>query len=386
MKLFNEKLEGLGLKSLQEASKPILAALVSENPILFISDNPMAIINVSQKIHSGLHEIESEDPQGLGVYDAKNTGKQDLFGSSTAQDIGTTVDETSEPVETISNKSVICIHDLGKAPESMKTVWSTILKSEKVEDYSTKNLRHIIACMGEVKKKTHTLDPEHANAFGLIVPVPSAGNIDFIGNISMMSSLYWGKGPRNQLDLKNLIIEIKAIRQSLAPEYVTLIREYVLAYAKELKQVEIDFPKGRQTTLAKHLELFFAIDLYEDELTSAQIEHNLLMASQYNWIYFATSKNPKLKVLKKAYYSAIQGLIEPTNLSRTHFKELKQMYPGRVTHEDVSVEEGEMGGFEEDISGLIEIVESGVELFTTGFYEMVIKGNSDWKSKLDINN
>ncbi len=95
MKLFNENLEGLGLKSLQEASKPILAALVSEKPILFISDNPIAIMNVSQKIHSGLREIESEEPQGLGVYDARKTGKQDLIGTSTASNFGIPLDGRS---------------------------------------------------------------------------------------------------------------------------------------------------------------------------------------------------------------------------------------------------------------------------------------------------
>ena len=77
MKLFNEKLEGLGLRSLQAASKPILAALVSEKPILFISDNPVAIATLSQKIAWGLYEIESEVPQGLGVYDARKTQKKD---------------------------------------------------------------------------------------------------------------------------------------------------------------------------------------------------------------------------------------------------------------------------------------------------------------------
>jgi len=193
MKLFNENLEGLGLKSLQAASKPILAALVSEKPILFISDNPIAIMNVSQKIHSGLREIESEEPQGLGVYNARKTGKQDLFGMHIANNFGIAVGGISVPPETISNKSVIFIHDLVKALESMKTIWTNILKSEKIENHSTDNLRYIIACMGEVKKKKHTLDPDHANAFGLIVPVPSAGDIDFIGNISMASILYWEK-------------------------------------------------------------------------------------------------------------------------------------------------------------------------------------------------
>jgi len=390
MKLFNENLEGLGLKSLQAASKPILAALVSAKPILFISDNPIAIMNVSQKIHTGLREIESEEPQGLGVYDARKTGKQDLLGMHIANNFGIAVDGISVPPETISNKSVIFIHDLAKAPKSMKAMWTNILKSEKIENQSTDNLRHIIACMGEVKKKKHTLDPDHANAFGLIVPVPSEGDIDFIGNISMMGSLYWGKGPRNQLDLKNLILAIKEIRQNLAPEHVTLIREYVTAYAKELEQVEIDFPEGQQTALAENLELFFAIDLYEGELTSAQIEQNLLMATQYNWVYFATSKNPKLKVLKTVYSQAVSGLIETTKISKKHFKKLKQQY---AKEEDVlsydvidDDDEEEPGSFAEDVSGLVQALGAGAELFTVGFYEMVIKGNSDWKSKLDINN
>ncbi len=162
MKLFNEHLEGLGLKSLQEASKPILAALVSEKPILFITDNPTAIMNVSQKIHSGLREIESEEPQGLGVYNARKTRKQDLIGTSTASNFGIPLDGISGPPETISEKSVIFFHDLAKAPESMKTIWINILKSEKIENHSTDNIRHIIACMGEVKKKKYTLYPDHA--------------------------------------------------------------------------------------------------------------------------------------------------------------------------------------------------------------------------------
>lgn len=387
MKLFNENLEGLGLKSLQAASKPILAALVSEKPILFISDNPIAIMNVSQKIHSGLREIESEEPQGLGVYNARKTGKQDLFGMHIANNFGIAVDGISVPPETISNKSVIFIQDLAKAPESMKTIWTNILKSEKIENHSTDNLRHIIACMGEVKKKKHTLDLDHAHAFGLIVPVPSAGALDFAGNISLTASLYWGKSPRHQLDLKNLIIEIKEIRQNLAPEHVTLIREYVTSYAKELEQLEIDFPEGRQTALAENLELFFAIDLYEGDLTSAQIEHNLIMATQYNWIYFATRKNPKLKVLKKAYSQATSGLIEITKISNRLFKELKQQYAKEdVPSFDAVDDDGEPGSFAADVSGLVQALGAGAELFTVGFYEMVIKGNSEWKSKLDINN
>jgi len=387
MKLFNENLEGLGLKSLQAASKPILAALVSEKPILFISDNPVAIANLSQKIHRGLYEMESEEPQGLGVYDARKTGKQDLFGMHIANNFGIALDGISVPPETISNKSVIFIHDLVKALESMKTIWTNILKSEKIENHSTDNLRYIIACMGEVKKKKHTLDPDHANAFGLIVPVPSAGDIDFIGNISMASILYWGKSPRNQLDFKNLIIEIKEIRQNLAPEHVTLIREYVSAYAKELEQAEIDFPEVRQTTLAENLELFFAIDLYEGELTSTQIEQNLLMATEYSWIYFAMSKNPKLKVLKEAYWQAVSGLIETTKISKRFFEELKQQHAKEdLPSYDALDDDEEPGSFAEDVSGLVQALGAGVELFTVGFYEMVIKGNSDWKSKMKINN
>jgi len=387
MKLFNENLEGLGLKSLQAASKPILATFVSEKPILFISDNPVAIANVSQKISRELYDIESEELQWLGVYDARKTGKQDLFGRHIANNFGIAVDGISVPPKTISNKSVIFIHDLAKAPESMKTIWTNILKSETIENHPTDNLRHIIACMGEVKKKKHTLDPDHANAFGLIVPVPSEGDIDFIGNISMMSSLYWGKGPRNQLDLKNLIIEIKEIRQNLAPEHVTIIREYVTAYAKELEQAEIDFPEGRQTALAENLELFFAIDLYEGDLTTTQIENNLLLATQYSWVYFATSKNPKLKNMKQAYYGATSGLIEPTKISKQHFKKLKRQFTQEKEFSvDEIPEDFESGSLAEDVSGLAQALGAGVELFTVGFYEMVIKGNSDWKSKMKINN
>jgi hypothetical protein len=387
MKLFNEKLECLGLKSLQEASKPIVAALVSEKPILFISDNPVAIATLSQKISWGIHEIESEVPQGLGVYDARKAEKRDLFGAAAESNSGVDADAEPGGIESIANKRFIFINDLANAPESMKTIWTDVLGPEKIEGHSTENLRHIIACMGEVKKKKNTLDPTLANAFGSIVPIPSDGALDFAGNISMSGILYWGKSPRHKLNLKELIAGVKKIQQNLPTEHKTLIRDYVTAFGKELEQKEIDLPEYKQTALAENMELFFAIDLYEGELTSAQIEQNLLMATQYSWIHFATSENPKLKVLKKAYTQATRGLIEITKISKRYFKELKQQYAKEdIPSFDAVDDDEEPGSFTEDVSGLVQALGAGAELFTVGFYEMVIKGNSDWKSKLDINN
>ena len=184
------------------------------------------------------------------------------------------------------------------------------------------------------------------------------------------------------------MVAIKKIQQNLPPEQITLIREYVTAFAKVLEQDEIEFPEARQAALAENIELFFAIDLYEGDLTSGQIEQNLLMASQYSWIHFATSKNPKLKVLKKVYTQAASGLIEITKISKRYFKELKQQYTTKedLLSFDAVDDEEEPGSFAADVSGLAQAFGAGAELFTVGFYEMVIKGNSDWKSKLDINN
>ena len=388
MKLFNKHLENLGLNALQAASKPIIASLISEKPILFVSDNTIAILTLAQKLFMSRYDVETEQQQGLAIYDAKKVREQDIFSLTGEIDSNQNKATESDQTKSIQDQSFIVIDDLAKSKKSMKATWTKILLSEEVENQTTSNLRNIFARTGEIKfKNKNTLDHEQANAFGLIVPVPSAGSIDFLSNMSMVSVIHWGADPQNRIDLKKLTMDVKNIHQALSVEHKTLISEFVSAFSRELDLRELEFSKAQQASLAENIELFFSIDLYEGDLTASQIEQNLLLATQYSWTPFVTNTNPKLKALKKSYYEASIGLNETAKISKRHFKELKQQYAKEDMFDDyLSDDDDEPGSMAEDVSGLVQALGAGLELFTVGFYEMVVKGNSDWKSKMKINN
>ena len=148
--------------------------------------------------------------------------------------------------------------------------------------------------------------------------------------------------------------------------------------------------------LKKSLSIFFAIDFYNGSVNQKEIAENLILATKFSWNYFVTDEEPHLDKLKEAFNFATKKIANNSKQTMKIFEQYQQKketvlnntnkakpqassQPSTNNDEDFVTVAGE-------VKTMGKIFGAGFELFTVGFYQMVIKGNSDWESKLEINN
>ncbi len=387
MKKFQKILNNYNVYGYENISKAILAALVAREPILLTGEHGTGKTLLAEKLSVALGVPKKQ----FIAYDASKALFEDVIGFPNPASLKNgEVKYINTPI-TIWNKKFILIDEISRANPSMQNKWFEVIRSRRIMGHEISTLEFIFAAMNPLGYLgVNPLDEALADRFFLIVNVPS----EFLRNdlLKIINSPDNKATENKSNDLIELIENIRTEVKNVNPKHQLIIDNYVMDFTEKIQKLGLSFSPRRAAMLKRAITIFFSIDIIENSLSHNSISKNLLEATIFSWNYTVTNEEPHYDKLKEAFLFA-------TKKTSTHGKEtLKNFakYKGHNetrkqatktnTHASNPVSSSNNYDDESDLVSMFKILGAGVELFTVGFYEMILKGNSNWKSKLDINN
>ena len=388
MKEFDAILNEYGIFGYDSISKPILAALVSKEPILLVGEHGTGKTLLAEKLSIALGVSVAEDKKEFNAYDASKSLFEDVIGFPNPNALKNGKLEYIESEMTIWNKKFILIDEISRANPSMQNKWLEIIRSRRVMGVNIPNLQYIFSAMNPIGYLgVNPLDLALADRFSLIVSVPSSFGRDDLSKIINSNK---SCGESSSKELFDLISAIDKISKNLKPSNNNIIDNFIMDFSYKLEELGLMFSPRRAAMLKKNLSIFFAIDLYKGSINPKEIVTNLIMAAKYSWNYLVADEEHYFDKLVEAVNFATKEIKNASVKTEKIFKQYQQKSLNKnlryiktqPTPDPITDDDDDDG----DLVTMAKLVGSGLELFTVGFYEMVIKGNSNWKSKLKINN
>ncbi len=388
MKTFNQILEEYGIYGYNTISKAILAALVAEEPILLVGEHGTGKTLLAEKLALALRIDISDSNKEFIAYDASKALFEDVVGFPNPESLKEGKLKYIESPLTIWNKKFILIDEISRANPQMQNKWLEVIRSRRIMGNNIPDIRFIFAAMNPLGYLgVNPLDEALADRFFLIVNIPE----DFKDN-DLRKIINSEDKVATDLsgDLDQMIKKIKNIASQLPPAKTNLIDNFIIDFSRKVNELGISFSPRRAAMMKKALTIFFAIDIFDENENNTSAAENLMLAANYSWNYYVTEDDPETDKLKESFYYASKKITKTAKNTVKNFEKYQEKNKSKKrdsSPKTVQFSNSQSSSLpHDDESGtltMMKILGIGAEIMTVGFYEMVIKGNSKWESKLE---
>ncbi len=398
MHKFNAILEEYGVFGFQEIAKPILSALVSEEPILLVGEHGIGKTLLAEKLALALGISNLPNHKEFNAYDASKSLFEDVIGFPNPNELKNGKLEYIASDLTIWNKKFILVDEISRANPSMQNKWLEIIRSRRIMGKEIPNLKYIFAAMNPLEYAGVTpLDEALADRFSLIINVPDRFADNDLLKIINSAKVY---NTKKSVELITMINELRKISKMLNTKYGNAIDTLIVEFTRKVQELDLIFSPRKAAMLKRNMLIFLAMDFYESKITDNKISENFVKVCKYSWNYFVTEEDPYLDMLKEAVKYATKKLgdnsaaketkkifkVYKQKVENVHNNSRKKRVNSQAHNSKCNTTQSRSYDDESDVVTMAKIFGAGIELFTVGFYEMVIKGNLNWKSNLKINN
>jgi len=212
-------LSALGLYGLDSIEEPILAGLVTGDPVLLIGAHGTAKTTLVERLAESLQET-------FIAYDASKALFEDVIGFPNPKSITKGIVDYVPTAISVWGKTFVLIDEISRGAPSMQNKWLEIVRSRRVMGLPIPGLRYVFAAMNPpTYDGAYPLDPALAGRFAFIIQMPDACDMGQEEVQAITRSKHNGDAPAlnetahapNNLEARTYLVTLLSLARDLYP-------------------------------------------------------------------------------------------------------------------------------------------------------------------------
>jgi len=329
----NNILEDAGVFGYQQYEKPLLTALITEDPILLVGEHGIAKTLLSEKLAQLLGYSTDAENKEFQAYDASKSLFEDVVGFPDPKKMKQGyIDYLNSPI-TIWDKKFILIDEISRANPTMQNKWLEVIRNRRVMGKKIPHLKYIFAAMNPLSYLgANPLDTALADRFAQIITIKNNFSSDDLAKI--INTMHDDDCPglnkatkaKQDTRLITLVNELKQYCSNIPKSLSDMATKFTIAFYNKLNELNLPISPRRASMLNRNIQIYQIIDWYYDVQAPIKVE-NFVLATQNIWLYPVIDDEPNIDILMEALYYGLAevGLIK---LDDAKIKNAKKMMSG----------------------------------------------------------
>lgn len=305
-------LEALGIYGMAKIETPILAGLVTGEPVLLVGGHGTAKTSLCQKLADALE-------QRYWAYDASKALFEDILGFPNPQSLDKGEIDYIPTTISIWGKQFVLIDELSRANPSMQNKWLEVIRSRQIMGKKLPDLKYVFAAMNPPSYLgAHPLDEALAGRFAIVVKVPDVQDLNDTDVVRVVKNLCADDDPlrlqmaeRTASSLVPLLEGARTLYQAFPIESGNRLAAYVSMLSRYLESKELRLDGRRLGMMWRSLKAIACLDSIRNNKPLLSVEDMgpiLALAIPHLVPFEAVGREVNAAVLRAAHESAFGAL------------------------------------------------------------------------------
>jgi len=262
-----DPLEAVGLYGMETIATPVLASLVTGDPLLLVGAHGTAKTAMAEALADAL-------AMRFRAYDASKALFEDIIGFPNPRDLGEGKLGYVPTEISIWGVEFVLVDELSRAAPAMQNKWLEVVRSRRVMGQAVESLKMVFGAMNPPGYLgARTLDPALVGRFAYIVTMPTvkdmtAQQVDAVirtvtaADAPGCKEVWNGQGDRIEAGegIARVVEESRVVLGEVVEEYGPPLVDYVRSFQALLRAQKIDLDGRRLSLMYRALAAGMAVD------------------------------------------------------------------------------------------------------------------------------